>query len=299
MMFISELKMNVIITMPAYNEEKTIGKLIQEIKDVMNSTKYKYKILVVNDGSEDGTFEIAKKAGAIVYSNKVNLGLAETFKKEMQECLRLKADIIVHTDADGQYPSTYIPDMIKKIEEGCDLVLGSRFGKGRYSGSLMKNLGNRAFAKVFSGLLRTKITDTTTGFRAFNSDVAKQPLINSFTYTQEQLIRAGKSGMAIAEIPIKTRRTRKSRLFKNPFDYAIKAWINILRIYRDFTPLKFFGRIGGIFITIGLILGIWIFYLWLSTGGVSGIPKVILSMLLITTGVQIVLFGFLADMLKK
>ena len=291
--------MNIIITIPAFNEERTIGRIIQEIKEVMNPTSYKYKILVLNDGSKDKTAEIAEKEGAVVVSNKKNLGLAETFKKEMEECLRLKADIIVHTDADGQYPSVYIPEMIKKVEKGYDLVLGSRFGKGRYSGSFLKSLGNIAFAKVFSRLLKTKITDTTTGFRAFNSEVAQLPLINEFTYTQEQLIRVGKAGLCVFEIPIKTRKTRKSRLFKNPFDYAIKAWINILRIYRDYEPLKFFGRIGGILFLFGFLLGLYIFYTILNTGGVGGIPRVILSAILMLTGLQIVVFGFLADMQRK
>src|SRR3989338_2563737 len=181
--------MKVIISIPAYNEEKTLALVLSEIHQVMKSAGYAYEILVLNDGSTDRTVEVAKSLGVIVVSNKINLGLAETFKREMQECLKLKADIIVHTDADNQYPAHYLPKLIKKIEEGHDLVLGSRFGTGKYSGSLLKSLGKKAFAKVFSGLLRTKLTDTTTGFRAFRKEVAELPLINSFTYTQEQLIR--------------------------------------------------------------------------------------------------------------
>jgi len=289
----------VVITIPAYNEARTIGRIIQEIRQVMDSSKYKYHILVVDDGSKDNTAEIAKKEGAIVVKNKRNLGLAKTFKREMQECLNLKADIIVHTDADGQYPSIYIPDLIRKVEQGYDLVLGSRFGKGNYSGSFLNRIGNIAFAKVFSSLLKIKLNDTTTGFRAFNSDVAKLPIINNFTYTQEQLIRAGKAGMAIAEVPITTRRTRKSRLFKNPIDYAFKAWINILRIYRDFAPLKFFGAIGsGLFIS-GLLIGLWIVYHFINYEKVGGTPRVVLSALLMLTGLQIIIFGFLADMIRK
>jgi glycosyltransferase involved in cell wall biosynthesis len=291
--------MMLIITIPAYNEEKTIGKVINDINNVMKKTGYNYKVLVVNDGSKDRTEEIAKREGAIVVSNSKNLGLAEVFGREMRECIKLKADIIVHTDADGQYPSLYIPRLIKKVEEGYDLVLGSRFGKGSYSGSFMKRIGNLFFAKVFSGLLKTKITDTTTGFRAFSSEVAKLPLINSFTYTQEQLIRAGKVKMRIVEVPVIAKKTRKSRLFKNSLDYAIKAWINLFRIYRDFEPLKFFGFFGGLFFGFGFLLGMWIVYSWLSTGNVGALPRVILSMLLIITGIQIGLFGFLADMIRK
>ena len=271
--------MKVVITIPAYNEEKTLARVISEIKNVMNKKRYNYKILVVDDGSRDKTALIAKRSGAVVVSNARNLGLAETFKREMQECLKLKADVIVHTDADGQYPAFFIPSMIKKIEQGYDLVLGSRFGKGRYAGSVMKKWGNRAFARVFSRLLKAKITDTTTGFRAFTKEVAQLPLINSFTYTQEQLIRAGKLKMKISEIPITTRKTRKSRLFKSPLDYALKAWINIFRIYRDFEPLKFFGRIGIFFILAGFLLGLFILYNILIFGNAGGIPRVILTVL--------------------
>ena len=286
----------IVITIPAYNEEKTIGRVIEGIKEVMSKTNYDYKILVINDGSWDNTTSEAEKQGALVILNQRNMGLAETFKNEMTECLKLKADIIVHTDADGQYPSSYIPEMVNKIEDGYDLVLGSRFGKGNYSGSFMKKIGNVAFAKVFSSLLKTKITDTTTGFRAFTSEVAELPLINNFTYTQEQLIRVGKAKMKVAEVPIKTNKTRPSRLFKNPLDYAIKAWINIFRIYRDYKPLKFFGKIGLISLLVGGLLGVFIVYNILTTGSPGGIPRVVLSMLLILMGIQIILFGFLADM---
>lgn len=291
--------MKVIITIPAYNEEKTLPPVLKDIKKNMSKTGYNYQILVLNDGSSDNTEDVAKKHGAKIISHKRNLGLAQTFLDEMKKCLRLKADIIVHTDADGQYPAKYIPELIKKIEKGYNLVLGSRFEKGKYSGSMMKKMGNIAFAKVFSKLLKTKITDTTTGFRAFTKEVAKLPLINKFTYTQEQLIRAGKSNFSITEIPIKTRKTRPSRLFKNPFDYAIKAWINILRIYRDFEPLKFFGTVGILFILIGFLVGLFIIYNIITIGNAGGIPRVILSALFIMTGIQVGLFGFLADMQRK
>ena len=293
------IKELIVVTIPAYNEEKTIGRIIDEIRKVMDENKFNYKILVVNDGSRDKTAEIAKEKNAVVVSNSINLGLAETFKVEMKKCLELNADIIVHTDADGQYPSFYIPHLIRKIQEGYDLVLGSRFGQGKYSGSFMKKLGNIAFAKVFSSLLKTKLRDTTTGFRAFRKEIAELPLINTFTYTQEQLIRAGKAKRRITEIPITTNLTRESRLFKSSFDYAIKAWINILRIYRDFEPLKFFGLIGLSFIGLGFLIGLWLLSIFIRTGKVGHTPSTILTMLLILIGVQIILFGFFADSIRK
>lgn len=291
--------MKVVISIPAYNEEKTLPLVIKEIKQVMNQTKYNYKILVLNDGSTDKTSEVGKKAGAKVISHRTNRGLATTFISEMEACKNLKADIVVHTDADGQYPAKFIPKLIQKLEEGNDLVLGSRFKRGIHANSIVKDITNRIFAKVLSSMIRQKITDSTTGFRAFTGNIAEMPLINTFTYTQEQIIRAAKSGFKIGEVPIQPRKTRPSRLFKSPVSYALRAWINIFRIYRDYDPIKFFGLIGISFLALGFILGLWIIKTLLTTGGVGGIPRVILSALFIITGIQIVLFGFLADMNKR
>lgn len=292
--------MKIIITIPAYNEENTIVSVIKEIKHIMSQTPYDYKIHVQDDGSKDKTAELAKKEGAIVHSNPRNLGLAETFQIELENCLKLKADIIVHTDADGQYPSEYIPRLIKKIEEGYDLVLGSRF-RGKIRGMpLTKKLGNKAFSKVISSLTKLKITDSTTGFRAFTKEVASNiKFVNRFTYTQEQIIRAAKQNFKITEIPIETRATRKSRLFSNPLEYAVKAWINILRIYRDYDPLKFFGIVGFAFLLIGLLIGLYFVYMHLTTGIIGHLGLMILMLLLIVNGIQVILFGFFADMKKN
>jgi glycosyltransferase involved in cell wall biosynthesis len=293
-------KMKVIITIPAYNEEKTLPRVLEEIKEVMQHTDYKYELLVLNDGSKDKTIEVAKQHGAIVVSNKRNRGLAETFRHEMKICLERKADIIIHTDADGQYHSKHIPELIKKVEEGNDLVLGSRFKGKIESMPILKKLGNLAFSKVLSSLTKVKITDSTTGFRGFTAEIAKEiNYINTFTYTQEQIIKAAKQGFKIIEIPIIARRTRESRLFKSPLQYAIKAWINIFRIYRDYDPLKFFGKIGLFFLFSGLMIGSWLLYRFITLGYVGRVPSTILTMLLIMVGIQIILFGFFADMIKK
>ncbi|MDP7115911.1 MAG: glycosyltransferase, partial [Candidatus Woesearchaeota archaeon] len=280
--------------------EHNISKVINDIRKVMTSANYTYKILIVDDGSTDKTVELAKKEGAIVYSHPKNYGLAETFKTEMERCLKSNADIIVHTDADNQYKAEDILRLIKEIEKGNDLVLGSRFMGHIESMSLIKKLGNKAFSRVVSKITKTKITDAQTGFRAFTKDVAKNiKIISNFTYTQEQIIKAIKQKYRIKEIPIDTRKTRKSKLMKNPLDFATKAGTNLFRIYRDYEPLKFFGTIGGIFIITGLLIGTWLLYLFLTTGRMGRTPSAILSMLLIVVGAQITSFGFLADMNRK
>ena len=226
--------MKVIITIPAYNEEETIGKVVRDIKQAMSKTKYKHSILVVNDGSKDKTAEMAGKQGAIVYSHPYNYGLAEAFRTEISKCLELGADIIVHTDADGQYKAEEIHKLIEPIEKKeADLVLGSRF-KGKIEEMpWMKRMGNRAFSRVISNIIKFRVSDCQTGFRAFTKEVAqKVPIISDHTYTQEQIIRAVREKFRIKEVPIYfAKRDGKSKLMSNPFNYASRAWINIIRIY--------------------------------------------------------------------
>ena len=293
--------MKIAVTIPAYNEEKSIVKLITGIKAIMNSCRYNYKILVVDDGSKDKTAEIAKKAGAIVYSHPKNYGLAETFKTEIKKCLEAKADIIVHIDADGQYLAKEIPKLINEVKNGYDLVLGSRFkGKIEYM-PLVKRIGNKVFSKVVSQVCKMKITDAQTGFRAFTREVANDvSIISNHTYTQEQIIKAVKQKFKVKEIPIYfAKRNGKSKLIRNPFEYAIKAWINITRIYRDYEPLKFFGILGMLVFGIGFLIGLYLVYLHFTSGIVGHFALIMLDVLILSIGLQIVIFGFLADMNRK
>ncbi len=294
-------KLSIIISIPAYNEERDIGRTIKEIKEALTEKAYKYNILVLNDGSRDKTAQIAQEHGAIVVSHRRNKGLAETFRTEMKECLQRKADIIIHTDADGQYDPAQIPLLIKKVQEGYDLVLGSRFRERKIRHMpFTKRFGNILFSKVLSSLTKVRITDSTTGYRAFTSELAREiDFINTFTYTQEQIIKAAKDGFKIAEIPVKTRRTRKSRLFKSPLQYAARAWINIFRIYRNYEPLQFFGKIGLSFFSVGALLGFWLVYRFIAFGNVGRLPTTVLSTLFMLVGIQIILFGFLADMINN
>jgi len=294
--------MRLVITIPAYNEEKSISSLIAGIKKVMNKTRHSYKILIVNDGSTDKTEMIAKKSGAVVYSHPKNYGLAETFKTEIKKSLELRPDVIVHIDADAQYKAEEIPKLIKGIRDGYDLVLGSRFKGKIESMPIIRKLGNKAFSKVISQVTGIKITDAQTGFRAFTRELAEKiPITSNHTYTQEQIIRAVNQKFRIKEVPVyfAKRAYGKSRLIKNPFRYAVKAWIDIFRIYRDFEPLKFFGLFGGLFFITGFLIGLFVLYSFITRGYVGSLPRVLLSVLFISIGVQIILFGFLADMSKK
>src|SRR3989344_1924518 len=294
--------MKAIVTIPAYNEEKTIGKLEADIRKGMDKTSYYYEVFVLDDGSKDETADVAKKADAVVYSLPKNYGLAETFKTEIEKCLELKADVIVHIDADRQYQANEIPKLLAEIRKGYDLVLGCRF-RGRIEEMpLVKRLGNIAFSKVISQITGLKISDAQTGFRAFRREVAEKVKIGSkHTYTQEQIIKAVREKFRIKEVPIYfAKRKDESRLISNPFGYAIRAWINIIRIYRDYEPLKFFGIVGTLILLIGFALGLWLIYFQFFGGGAfRPLGLMMLDILIITIGIQIVIFGFIADMIRK
>ncbi len=293
--------MLIIVTIPAYNEEKTIGKVVDSIHQVMKSGRYSYKILVVDDGSKDNTAREAKKHNAIVYSHPKNYGLAETFKTEIKKALDLKADVIVHIDADFQYLPKEIPKLLNEINNGYDLVLGSRF-KGKIERmSFIKRLGNKAFSMVISNVTRLKISDGQTGFRAFTKEVAEKiDIISNHTYTQEQIIKAVKEKFKIKEVPVYfARRKDESRLISNPFGYAIRAWINLIRMYRDYEPLKFFGVFGFLMFSIGFLIGLYLLYLHFTSGIVGHFALIMLDILILSIGLQIIIFGFLTDMLRK
>ncbi|MBI1936242.1 glycosyltransferase family 2 protein [Candidatus Woesearchaeota archaeon] len=292
--------MKVAVTIPAFNEEKSIKRVVESIKKAMNSGRYNYKILVVDDGSKDKTASVAKKSGAVVYSHPKNYGLAETFRTEIEKALELGADVIVHIDADMQYRAEEIPKLLEEIKRGSDLVLGSRF-KGRIEYMpFIKRIGNMAFSKAISQIAGIRISDAQTGFRAFTKKVAQLPITSNHTYTQEQIIRAVKAKFRIEEVPVYfAKRDGKSRLISSPFGYAIRAWINIIRTYRDYEPLRFFGSIGSIIFGLGFLIGLYLAYLHFTTGIVGHFALMMLDILILSIGLQIIIFGFIADMSRK
>lgn len=294
--------MKLVITIPAYNEEKTLSKVISEIPRKINGVN-KIEVLVINDGSTDKTVQVAKKAGAVVLNNKRNMGLARTFKRGLEKALEMGADIIVNTDADLQYNQKQIPALIKPIIDGkADIVLGSRFKGWIESMPLQKKLGNKIATWAVRQVSGIPVSDAQTGFRAFTREAAAKMNIQSqHTYTQETIIQAAFKDLTVKEVPIDFRkRADKSRLISNVFSYGKRAALTVFTGYLNYKPLKVFGAIGAIFFLGGLAAGLRVLFHYLSTGVVTPfLPTAILSAVLIIFGFQIIVIGLLADMIKN
>lgn len=212
--------MHCVVTIPAHNEEETIGAVLQGAKKAVPRAN----IQVVCNDCTDKTPEIVWQNEAMAYKTPVR-GLANAFRLEMKAALKLKPDVIVHIDADGQYDPLEIPILLKWYQKGYDLVLGNRLVQRPRGKRWVRYLCNKGGALLYSLALRTWLPDMTTGFRVFSPDVARLPICAENTYTQEQTWRAVKAGMKVVSIPVSfvPRVSGESRLISSAGSYLWKS----------------------------------------------------------------------------
>jgi len=296
------MNMKLIITIPVYNEEKTIDKVIKEIPRQIDGIKT-VEVLVINDGSTDNTVTIAENAGADwIITLKTNRGLAFAFRTGLEVALEKGADIIVNTDGDFQYNQKQIPELIRPIiEQKADIVLGSRFLGHIEHMSPQKRIGNIIATRVTRMASKYPVTDAQTGFRAFSRDAAlHMNILSEYTYVQETIMQAMNNNLTMVEITIDFRkREGESRLMSGVFNYASRASSTILRTYRDYQPITVFSLIGVLFILTGTVTGFRVFIHFIQTGAVTPyLPTAVLTTIFWILGVQMFIFGLIADMIK-
>ncbi|MHA1265184.1 MAG: glycosyltransferase family 2 protein [Candidatus Helarchaeota archaeon] len=295
---IAREEIKVIGVIPAYNEEANIGNVITR------TLKYVDQVVVLNDGSTDNTENVAKEAKAIVRSHITNQGLGLTIRDGINEAMKLGADVIVTIDADGQYDPDQIPDLLNPILDGkADLVLGSRFMGTITRMSWLKKLGNKIITLITRNLMNIDITDAQTGFRAIKREVLEHIILTAeYTYTQEMIIRAAAEGFYITDVPVTflERTDGKSRLIRDPAEYGLNNAMTMLRAYRDYRPMTLFGTIGVLMMLIGTLIGLYIVYEFFVLGTFeTGQRLVTLAALMIMSGIQVLLFGLMADMMSR
>ncbi len=293
--------MKLIIQIPCFNEEQTLPQTLKDLPQHIDGIDT-IETLIIDDGSSDKTSEVAQKHPVrhILRFTK-NKGLARAFKAGLDAGVALGADIIVNTDADGQYKGEDIPRLVKPILEGrADIVIGNRDIEHVEQFSLIKKKLQRTGSWVVRHLTGSTIADTTTGFRAYNREAAMRlNILSDFTYTLETIVQAEYNNLAVHNINISTNTVkRKSRLFKSIPEYIKKSTITILRIYSIFNPLKFFVTLGTFITMCGVLVGARFLYYYLMGQGGGKIQSLILAATLIIIGFQVIVLGWVSDLIS-
>lgn len=299
--------MKLVVTIPALNEEQTIGQVVSGIPRNIPGIS-EIETIVVNDGSTDRTAEVAERAGAMVVTVHGRPGLGAIFRTALERAMRRNADIIVNIDGDGQFDPTDITKLIQPLlNDQADFVTCSRFADPKLYPDMpkVKFWGNRAVTRIINWVCGgSRFTDVSCGFRAFNREaVYRLQLFGRFTYTQECFIDLFSKGMRIVEVPLKIRGVRqhgKSRVASSVWRYAVSSLPIILRAMRDIQPLKFFGAIAMTLFVPGLLTGLFVTGWYLYRTKTSPFTSLItISGILVTLAFVLGVLALLADMMGR
>ena len=290
--------------MPALNEQDGIARVIKDLpKEIPGIDEI--RVLVVDDGSTDNTAKIAKESGADVVSHGINKGVGSAFQSALLYTLENKGDILVSIDADRQFNSRQIPEIIQPIlKNKADMVTGNRFSNG-----MPKNMpkskywGNQQMSNLISSISKQKFRDVSCGFRAYSREaLMRLNLFGTFTYTQETILDMVYKGLRVVEYPVDVIyfKGRKSRVAGSILKYALKTSEIILKTVRDYKPMLFFGWMGGVCIGVGIILELALGIYFLVEGeftpykfvGFTGFGFLVFGLLLL-------IVGLVADMLNR
>ena len=241
--------MKITIGIPAYNEEKNIASIITKLKKITDS------IIVCDDGSSDMTAEISKNLGATVISHKKNMGYGVAINSIFQKSKELNVDLLVTFDADGQHRVEDIQKVIEPIKNNvADLVIGSRFLDKKSDVPNYRKIGIKVITQVTNASMRKKLTDSQSGFRAYNGQVLSQisPSDMGMGISTEILIKSSSKGLRIMEVPITILYSGNTSTH-NPVSHGTSVLFSTIKFTSIEHPLKFYGIPSVIFLIIGVI----------------------------------------------
>jgi len=239
--------LKITIGIPAYNEEKNIASIITKLKNITDS------IIVCDDGSSDMTSEISKNLGAVVISHKKNMGYGAAIRTIFQKSVELDSDILVTFDADGQHRIDDVSKILQPLENNeADIVIGSRFLDNESKVPNYRKIGIKVITQVTNASLKKKLTDSQSGFRAYNKQALTQisPSEMGMGISTEILIKASSKGLRIAEIPI-TILYHDDASTHNPVSHGTSVLVSTIKFTSIEHPLKFYGIPSIIFLIIG------------------------------------------------
>jgi glycosyltransferase involved in cell wall biosynthesis len=292
---------SIAVVIPALNEEQQLGQVIEAIPAFVDH------VIVVDDGSSDGTVAVAEEKGARAISHRKNKGVGAAFSTGVKAVLDLGADIMVNMDADGQFNPADIEKLVLPIlDSKADFVTASRFIDKAFKPKmpLVKYWGNRFMSNFISRLTRQKFYDVSCGFRAYSLETLQRlNLFGEFTYTQETFIDLAFKNIDILEIPVHVRGQRehgKSRVASNLFKYGFQTLKIIIRTFRDNKPFRLFGFLSFILFLIGMVFAVFLGVHYIRNAaftphkwaGFTGAFFFIISLLFL-------LIGFVLDMFAR
>ena len=241
--------MKITIGIPAFNEEKNIAKIITRLKKITNS------IIVCDDGSSDMTSEIANNLGVIVVKHENNTGYGAAINTIFQRAKDIETEILVTFDADGQHRVEDIGEVINPIQENiADIVIGSRFLQKNDQVPGYRKIGIKAITKVTNASINQKLTDSQSGFRAYNKKVLQNifPSDKGMGISTEILIKASQKNFRITEVPV-TILYEGDTSVHNPVSHGTSVIISTIKFTSIEHPLKFYGIPSVFFLILGSI----------------------------------------------
>ena len=265
--------MKLVVQIPALNEEITIQEVIEKIpRDIEGVSQV--EVVVVDDGSTDKTADLAREVGAHVVRHEKPRGVGAAFRSGIDRSGSLGADIICTIDADMQFNPADIPKLVLPIVQGeADFVTASRFKDAELIPEMpaAKKWGNDFMAKWISAFTKKRFYDVSCGFRAYSRNAyLRLVLTGEFTYTHETFLCLAYARVPMLEVPVKVRGVREhgqSRVANNLFKYGYRTASIILKTYRDYKPLRFFGYISAVLFVVALAFLSFLIYWKINTGG--------------------------------
>jgi len=285
------LEEGVTVIIPAFNEEKGIGRVLDELRETMRASGLEHEILVVDDGSTDGTAEIARRQGVKLLSHKTNTGYGGALKTGI---LHAKYPLVVITDADGTYPNEHIPELVQMVARGeADMAVGARTGES-VAISWVRRPAKWVITRLAELAAGRRIPDLNSGLRVFRREVVLRffsLLPSGFSFTTTITLAMLTNGYTVEYLSIDYHE-RKGRSKIKPFQDTINFVLLILKIALYFAPLKIFLPLSGVLLLLGLGVGL---YTLLVVGRLADV----ITMLLALTAAQIGAIGLLAELINK
>jgi len=292
--------MKLIVQIPCLNEAETLPQTLADIPRTIPGIDA-IELLVIDDGSTDDTVGVARRAGVHhIVRNTRTLGLARSFRRGLDACLRAGADIIVNTDGDNQYSGADIPTLLVPILDGtADIVVGDRQTGRLANFSPVKKLLQRVGSGVVQRLAGAEVPDTVSGFRAISREAAIQlNIVSSFSYTTEMVIQAGKKRLAMVSVPIRTNpHTRSSRLAQSIPHFVARSTSTMIRTYAMYQPLRVFFYIGTVLFLIGVVPVVRFLYYFAAGSGAGHVQSLVIGGAFLIMGFVAYMIGLVADLI--